>query len=87
MPDWHQSHRLLLLGVRFRVVGWRGWSEIGLGLEQLKREVQEQTQTPTVVVGMDRNFIASEAAFYAVDQGAAVQQTTCLLYTSDAADD
>ena len=53
-----------------------GWSEIGLALEQLKREVQEQTQTPTVVVGMDRNFIASEAAFYAVDQGAAVQQTT-----------
>ncbi len=53
-----------------------GWSEMGLALEQLRRETQERTQTPTVVVGMDRNFIASEAAFYAVDQAAAVRETT-----------
>jgi hypothetical protein len=49
---------------------------MGFALERLKREVQEQTQTPTVVVGMDRNFIASEAAFYAVDQAASVRETT-----------
>jgi dolichol-phosphate mannosyltransferase len=53
-----------------------GWSEMGFAIERLKREVQEQTQTPTVVVGMDRNFIASEAAFYALDQAAAVRETT-----------
>jgi hypothetical protein len=53
-----------------------GWSEMGLALEQLRRETQERTQTPTLVVGMDRNFIASEAAFYAVDQAAAVRETT-----------
>jgi dolichol-phosphate mannosyltransferase len=68
LPGFGYSAKMELLPV--------GWSEMGLALEQLKREVQEQTQTPTLVVGMDRNFIASEAAFYAVDQGAAVQQTT-----------
>lgn len=68
LPGFGYSAKMELLPV--------GWSEMGLGLEQLKREVQEQTQTPTVVVGMDRNFIASEAAFYAGDQAAAVRQTT-----------
>jgi dolichol-phosphate mannosyltransferase len=53
-----------------------GWSEMGAALEQLKHEARERTQTPTVVVGMDRNFIASEAAFYAADQKAAVRETT-----------
>jgi dolichol-phosphate mannosyltransferase len=53
-----------------------GWSEMGAALERLKREIQEQTQTPTAVVGMDRNFIASEAAFYSVNQAAAVRETT-----------
>jgi dolichol-phosphate mannosyltransferase len=68
LPGFGYSARMELLPV--------GWSEMGFALEQLKREVQEQTQTPTVVVGMDRNFIASEAAFYAVDQAAAVRETT-----------
>jgi dolichol-phosphate mannosyltransferase len=53
-----------------------GWSEMGVALEQLKHETRERTQTATVVVGMDRNFIASQAAFYAVDQEAAVRETT-----------
>jgi dolichol-phosphate mannosyltransferase len=53
-----------------------GWSEMGVAIEQLKHETRQRTQTPTVVVGMDRNFIASEAAFYAVDQAAAVRETT-----------
>jgi dolichol-phosphate mannosyltransferase len=53
-----------------------GWSEMGAALEQLKHETRERTQTATVVVGMDRNFIASQAAFYAVDQEAAVRETT-----------
>jgi dolichol-phosphate mannosyltransferase len=68
LPGFGYSAKMELLPV--------GWSEMGLALERLKREVQEQTQTPTVVVGMDRNFIASEAAFYAVDQTAAVRETT-----------
>jgi dolichol-phosphate mannosyltransferase len=53
-----------------------GWSEMGLALESLKREIEQQTETPTVVVGMDRNFIASQAAFYTMDQDAAVRKTT-----------
>ena len=53
-----------------------GWSEMGVALEQLKQETRERTQTATVVVGMDRNFIASQAAFYAMDQEAAVRETT-----------
>ena len=53
-----------------------GWSEMGVALEQLKKETRERTQTPTVVVGMDRNFIASQAAFYATDQEAGVRETT-----------
>jgi dolichol-phosphate mannosyltransferase len=53
-----------------------GWSEMGAALEQLKHETREKTQTATVVVGMDRNFIASQAAFYAGDQAAAVRETT-----------
>jgi len=53
-----------------------GWSEMGAALEQLKHETREKTKTPTVVVGMDRNFIASQAAFYAVDQEAALRETT-----------
>ena len=53
-----------------------GWSEMGVALEHLKQETRERTQTATVVVGMDRNFIASQAAFYAMDQEAAVRETT-----------
>ena len=68
LPGFGYSAKMELLPV--------GWSEMGFALERLKREVQEQTQTQTVVVGMDRNFIASEAAFYAVDQAAAVRETT-----------
>jgi dolichol-phosphate mannosyltransferase len=68
LPGFGYSAKMELLPV--------GWSEMGFALERLKREVQEQTQTQTVVVGMDRNFIASETAFYAVDQAAAVRETT-----------
>jgi dolichol-phosphate mannosyltransferase len=68
LPGLGYSARMELLPV--------GWSEMGFALERLKHEVQEQTQQPTVIVGMDRNFIASEAAFYAADQAAAVRETT-----------
>jgi dolichol-phosphate mannosyltransferase len=68
LPGLGYSARMELLPV--------GWSEMGVALEQLKHEARERTQTPTVVVGMDRNFIASEAAFYAADQAAAVSETT-----------
>ena len=61
LPGLGYSARMELLPV--------GWSEMGVALEQLKQEARERTQTPTVVVGMDRNFIASEAAFYASGSG------------------
>jgi dolichol-phosphate mannosyltransferase len=68
LPGLGYSARMELLPV--------GWSEMGAALEQLKNETRERTQTPTVIVGMDRNFIASQAAFYAMDQEAAVRETT-----------
>ena len=68
LPGFGYSAKMELLPV--------GWSEMGFALERLKHEVREQMQMPTIVVGMDRNFIASEAAFYAVDQAAAVRETT-----------
>jgi dolichol-phosphate mannosyltransferase len=68
LPGLGYSARMELLPV--------GWSEMGVALEQLKNETRKQTQTQTVIVGMDRNFIASQAAFYAVDQEAAVRDTT-----------
>ena len=68
LPGLGYSARMELLPV--------GWSEMGVALERLKQEAREQTQTQTVVVGMDRNFIASEAAFYAADQAVAVRETT-----------
>ena len=68
LPGLGYSEKIELLPV--------GWSEMGVALEQLKHEARERTQMPTVVVGMDRNFIASEAAFYAADQAAAVRETT-----------
>jgi dolichol-phosphate mannosyltransferase len=68
LPGLGYSARMELLPV--------GWSEMGAALEQLKHEVRQQTQTSTMVVGMDRNFIASEAAFYAADQATAVRETT-----------
>ncbi len=53
-----------------------GWSELGRALDREKSEVQRSAPGRVLVVGLDRNFIASEAAFYQPDHAAAVRETT-----------
>ena len=77
LPGLGYSARMELLPV--------GWSEMGVALEQLKNEIRERTQTPTVAVGMDRNFIASQAAFYAVDQEAQSATRPALTFSGETA--
>jgi len=53
-----------------------GWSEMGRELSIQKAECSGNSLKKTIVVGLDRNFIASEAAFYQTDQTQAVSETT-----------
>ena len=53
-----------------------GWSELGRELDRRKAALVNANSRPVWVVGMDKNFIASEAAFYQKKQGLAVQETT-----------
>lgn len=53
-----------------------GWSELGRELDSRKAILKKSTRTAVWIVGMDKNFIASEAAFYQKDQPAAVRETT-----------
>ncbi len=41
-----------------------GWSQMGQALEHQQNDLRRRTSSRVVIVGMDRNFIASEAAFY-----------------------
>jgi len=47
-----------------------GWSELGRELDLRKEALKKATGGKVTVVGMDKNFIASEAAFYRKDQAA-----------------
>ncbi len=53
-----------------------GWRELGRELEAQKRDLEQSSGGKVMLVGMDRNFIASEAAFYHSDQAKAVAETT-----------
>ncbi|MDB6154353.1 MAG: glycosyltransferase [Chthoniobacteraceae bacterium] len=53
-----------------------GWAQLGRELEFKKSELEKAVPDNVLIVGLDRNFIASEAAFYQSDQQEAVRDTT-----------
>lgn len=53
-----------------------GWSEMGRALSLQKAKCSRENPGKTLVVGLDRNFIASEAAFYQADHVQSVRETT-----------
>ena len=53
-----------------------GWAEMGAKLEALRAEVARPSHGPVWLVGMDRNFIASEAAFYSSQPRQAAREIT-----------
>ena len=53
-----------------------GWPELARALERQKAELEHGNPGPVYIVGMDRNFIASEVSFYQSDQSKGVRETT-----------
>ena len=53
-----------------------GWPELARALDQRADALRRARPERVLVVGMDRDFIASEAAFYAADPVRAVRETT-----------
>jgi dolichol-phosphate mannosyltransferase len=52
-----------------------GWSEMGRALSAQKADCSGENNGKTLIVGLDRNFIASEAAFYQTDPTESVRET------------
>ncbi len=53
-----------------------GWPQLARALDQQADTLRRAKPERVLVVGMDRDFIASEAAFYALDPARAVRETT-----------
>jgi dolichol-phosphate mannosyltransferase len=53
-----------------------GWSEMGRALEARRAAVPVPADGRVILVGLDKNFIASEAAFYHSQPRRAVRETT-----------
>ncbi len=53
-----------------------GWPQLARTLEQQADALRRAQSERVLVVGLDRDFIASEAAFYALDPARAVRDTT-----------
>ena len=53
-----------------------GWPQMARDLDQRAAELRRTQPDRVLVVGLDRDFIASEAAFYAADPARAVHETT-----------
>ena len=53
-----------------------GWTDLARDVERLKSDLERTTHGPVYVVGMDRNFIASELAFYQSDRQRSLRETT-----------
>ncbi len=68
LPGLGYSHNTELLPV--------GWRELGRALETQQQALEQSTGSKVMIVGMDRNFIASEAAFYHTHPAASVSQVT-----------
>ncbi|MES2569941.1 MAG: glycosyltransferase family 39 protein [Verrucomicrobiota bacterium] len=53
-----------------------GWKQLGAEVGRRKQALETALADNVLVVGMDRNFIASQAAFYQPNQAEAVRDTT-----------
>ncbi len=53
-----------------------GWSEMGEALEARRAAIPPPANGKVLLVGLDRNFIASEAAFYHSSPRTAIRETT-----------
>ena len=53
-----------------------GWPGLSRSLERQKQTLRDGSPARVLIVGMDHDFLASEAAFYQLDQTRAVQETT-----------
>ncbi len=53
-----------------------GWSQMGQELERQQADMRRQTSTRVLIVGMDKDFIASEAAFYHSNRPQSVGEVT-----------
>ena len=53
-----------------------GWPELSRSVERQKQTLRVNGPARVLIVGMDRDFLASEAAFYQLDQDRAVRETT-----------
>ncbi len=53
-----------------------GWSDLAKALEQQKAGLRLASDAPIYIVGMDKNFIASEASFYQSDRATSLRETT-----------
>ena len=68
LPGVGYTHRTELLPV--------AWPQLARTLEQQASDLRRTQPERVLVVGLDRDFIASEAAFYALDPARAVRDTT-----------
>ncbi len=68
LPGVGYTHRTELLPV--------GWPQLARTLESQANALRHAQPARVLVVGLDRDFIASEAAFYASDPAQAVRTTT-----------
>ena len=53
-----------------------GWPELSRRVERQKQALLDAGSQRVLIVGMDRDFLASETAFYQTDQTRAVRETT-----------
>ena len=53
-----------------------GWPELSRGIERQKTTLRDGGAARVLIVGMDHGFLASEVAFYQIDQTRAVRETT-----------
>jgi dolichol-phosphate mannosyltransferase len=60
-----------------------GWKDLSRQIEQLEDDVEDATQAEPLLVGMDKNHIASELAFYRTKHNVAKgEEKEGLLYTT-----
>ena len=68
VPGVRYAHNIALLPV--------GWAQLGAELEREQAEVRQGGGGRVLIVGMDRDFIASEAAFYHAGRPRGVDEVT-----------
>ncbi len=68
VPGLRPARNIVLLPV--------GWPQMGQELEREQADAQRKTRERVLIVGMDRDFIASEAAFYHSRRPQSVREVT-----------